>query len=85
MSGDTQAKRDSEKEAAASSAETGNEAQAKEGKERGGEETSTGEEEGNSNTTQEETQVLHKILQDVEGLMQWRGEGSKKEGKYFKN
>ncbi|RZC27699.1 uncharacterized protein BDFB_004246 [Asbolus verrucosus] len=39
------------------------------------------EEEGeDNNRTQEETQVLHKILEDVEGLMQWKHEGNKKEG-----
>ncbi|RZC33635.1 hypothetical protein BDFB_003071 [Asbolus verrucosus] len=39
------------------------------------------EEEGEDNKrTQEETQVLHKILEDVEGLMQWKHKGNKKEG-----
>ncbi|XP_064214225.1 uncharacterized protein LOC103312381 isoform X1 [Tribolium castaneum] len=43
------------------------------------EEMISGEEE-NSNSTREEKEVLHKILQDVEGLMQWKSEGNKKEG-----
>ncbi|XP_063930954.1 uncharacterized protein LOC135143046 isoform X2 [Zophobas morio] len=38
------------------------------------------EEEGSDNNTKEETQVLHRILEDVEGLMQWKHEGNKKEG-----
>ena len=40
------------------------------------------EEEGSDNNTKEETQVLHRILEDVEGLMQWKHEGNKKEGTY---
>ncbi|XP_044269496.1 uncharacterized protein LOC123014433 isoform X2 [Tribolium madens] len=53
---------------------------AKEGeKPQGGEEPVTGEED-NTNNTKEENAVLHKILQDVEGLMQWKSEGNKKEG-----
>ncbi|XP_068918003.1 uncharacterized protein [Tenebrio molitor] len=44
------------------------------------EEAEAGIDDENGNSTKEETQVLHKILQDVEGLMQSKHEGNKKEG-----